>query len=145
MFVKTFLAFLLIGLSCTSAHKKGEAASQDQPGSSPNTAKYRKIAEEKYKDHIDYIFNESKTHVLCVRINKSTPKIPESAFSFFVYDLKNDRIIFEDSIADGSVHWTSDHLLEVEQKSGTVSKENPIRSKRYGYDVVTQKKIEISN
>ncbi len=144
MLVKTFLTCVIVFASCTSSPRGGSASSQDMKDSA-SVAKYETIAIERYKDRIEYVFNESKVFVLCIHSNKPTAKMPESIVSFFVYDLKMNRVILEESIRDGSVRWIDEQRIEIVQKTGTVSKEDQSRVQRYVYDVMTQKKTEIPN
>ena len=140
---KTIIMFLTILVSCTSA-KKTSVASQENQHGSPAVEKYKTLAMEKYNDRIDYISNESKTYVLCSKTNKSTPKIPQNSLFFFVYDLKNDRVVIEESVVDGSVTWISDHQIEIIQKTGIVTKDNPDHRQGYIFDLNTGEKSTLS-
>ena len=142
MFVKTFLTFFFVLTSCISSQPGAGVSSQEKKEPAVMT-KYEMIAVEKFTDHIDYVFNETKTHVLCMKTNKATPKMPESTVTFFVYELQNEKIVFEESVADGSVHWITDRRLEIVQKTGTVSKNDPGRRLVYLFDVDAGKKIEV--
>lgn len=146
MFVKIIFTFLLLILvSCTSAKKSNSAVSQEKNDTLPAVEKYKTLAVEKYKDQIDYVFNQSKTHVLCARTSKPTPKMPENNVSFFVFDLNHENIIFEESIVDGSVTWINNRQLEIIQKTGIISGENPDRRHGYIFDVESKTKTDLLN
>ena len=143
MFVKTFLTCVFVLASCTSPQRGGSVSSQEKNDLN-YAAKYETIAIERYKERIEYIFNESKTHVLCMKTSKPTTKMPKSTVSFFVFDLNSEKIVFEDAIADGSLRWINDRQLEIVQKTGTVSKKDPDRRQGYLFDLDTGKKLELS-
>jgi hypothetical protein len=142
MIVKTFLTFLSLLVSCTSSPRGGGASIQEKKEPVVMT-KYEMIAVEKFKDHIDYVFNETKTHVLCMKTNKATPKMPESTVTFFIFELKNEKIVLEESIVDGAVRWVNDRQMEIIQRTGTVSKNDPDRTKSYLFDLDSGKKTEL--
>jgi hypothetical protein len=103
---------------------------------------YETIAAEKYGDNIEYIFNSPKTHVICLKRNKPSPQIPQNQISFFIYDLKNGEIIFEESSIDAEVRWKSEDQVEVRITPGIVSGEETAEDFIYVYDVISRKKIK---
>lgn len=138
---KTIIMFLTILVSCTSA-KKTSVASQENQHGSPAVEKYKTLAMEKYKEGIDYVFNESGSFVMCVHAAKPSAEHPQKTISFFVYDLKNEKILYEESVGDGSVKWKNDVQIEITSKIGIITPSHQSNIIHYVYDVSTQKKLK---
>jgi len=62
---------------------------------------------------------------------------------FFVYDLKNEKVLFEDSLANGSVKWLNDYQIQVSTVPGIVTEDEEVDKKLMGYiyDVKLQRKL----
>ena len=106
-----------------------------------NAEKYQTIAESKYQTGIEYLFNETRTHVLCRHAEKPTTMKPQHRVSFFIFDVKSDSLSFEESLPDGMVAWKNARQVEVTAYPGMVKKDDsPLPG--YVYDVVTGKKID---
>lgn len=104
--------------------------------------KYRSLAVEKFKENIDYVYNESKSFVLCVSAAKPTALKPQNSIRFFVYDINNDAIVMEESLTDGSARWINDRSIEVRYALGVDSKDPAVpHSGSYLFDVLTKEKI----
>jgi len=107
-----------------------------------NNEKYRKIAEEKYKNNISYTFNQNKTYVLCKKHVKPSSKMPQSSVLFFVYDMVNDQIIYEKSIDNGDVKWATDDQLQISIIPGNITGDEDLNKFKYLYDLKEQKIIK---
>ncbi|MBL7959684.1 hypothetical protein JNL27_05525 [bacterium] len=142
MFTKTIVMFLAILVSCTSAQKSNSSAFQEKQDLSPAVEKYKTLAMEKYKEGIDYVFNESGSFVMCVHAAKPSAEHPQKTISFFVYDLKNEKILYEESVGDGSVKWKNDVQIEITSKIGIITPSHQSNIIHYVYDVSTQKKLK---
>lgn len=139
MIVKTFLTSLSLLISCTSSQPGGGASIQEKK--EPAMTKYEMIAVEKFKGHIDYVFNETKTHVLCSHSDKANAMNPRRTVSFFIYDLTKDTVLYEDAVGDGSVKWKNDHQVEILTKIGVITPGHQSNIIRTLYDLHLQKKI----
>lgn len=119
-------------LSCTASKEAQE--------------KYKILAADKYRENVDYVFNESKSFVLCQNLSKSTILKPENAIRFFVYDMKNDAVVIEESYANGSVRWINDHAIEVTYHLGVASKDPSLpHSGKYIFDIITKQRSTDQN
>jgi hypothetical protein len=121
------VGFLILQcVSCGSSRKdvrEPEAATQ----------RYRTIAVQKYGPDAGFVFNASKTVVLCVKKSKPSSQDPQQRVSFFVFDLSIDSAIFEDNISDGSVRWQDDFSILVSIVPGIVKSDESSAVKKYGY------------
>lgn len=124
-----FIVVLLVIPACVSSSKP--------PASGKATENYKTLASKKYGEGVDCTFNESKTHVLCLKQEKVklSPAIPQNPLRFFVYDLQNEKIVYEDSIEDGSVLWISNSELQIMIIPGIVSGDENPEDFTYIYDV----------
>jgi len=129
-----FVLALLILPACVSSSKP--------PASVKATENYKTLATEKYGEGVDCTFNESKTHVLCLKREKVklSPAMPQNPLRFFVYDLHNEKIIYEDSIEDGSVRWISNSELQISIIPGIISGDENPEDFTYIYDVKLQQR-----
>ena len=103
---------------------------------------YRTIAEKRYVGEVNYIFNESNTFVICQKRYK-TNQADISPLDFFVFDLKNEKIAFEESEVKGEVCWLNDHQIKVSLVPGIVTGDEQADRKLFGYiyDLNLRKKI----
>ncbi len=130
-------------LSCSSSKQTSPRNNQIQTIS---TKTYQVIAEEKYEGRVDFLFNSSKTYVLCINEEKETSNPGFSPLKFFVYDLKAERVIFEDMPGRANIKWISPDNFEVDVVPGIVrgDEEANSASPGYVYDCKLQKKIKRS-
>jgi hypothetical protein len=133
------LFFLLIS-ACASAPKNSANLPQEKKTEQSTSEKYKALAISKYETDIEYVFNESKTVVVCAQSQKRTIEKPRHSLKFFVYDVAKDRVIFEESLADGEVVWKNDHEIKITQRLGTAQKDGS-NMVTYVFDVITQKKV----
>jgi hypothetical protein len=131
--------FLLTG-ACASAPKNSANLLQEKKDEKSASESYKTLAISKYQVDIEYIFNDIKTLVVCARSQKLTNEKPQHSLKFFVYDVGNDKVLFEESLADGEVVWKNDHQILVTRRMGTAQKDGSNIS-TYVFDLMTQKKI----
>jgi len=108
-----------------------------------NQPSYVRIATEKFLNDIIYVFNPAKSHVLCVKSSKSTQRFLYPPLVFFIYDIRNEKIVYGESLNNGSIKWVNDTQIEVSLIPGVVSGLEEIDKKARGfvYDLTTHKKI----
>lgn len=117
----TFLAFLISG--CRSSLPKSEL----------ETEPYRRVAVERFGPAAEFIFNEGRTHVICVRRTKPTTTHPQATLDFFVWEISTKVIIHEQHVPDGSVKWLDDVHLQVDMIPGIVQGNDSASSADHGY------------
>lgn len=132
---------LLVGsvLSCTS-HR-------DVRQQQPSIARYQVLAREKYGNGVEFTPNSTKTAVLCFKMSKPTPQLPQQQVAFFVFDLVSDTVMYEDNIPNGSVQWKDDFSIVVNITPGIEKGEDVSPPSRHGYiyDIRIRKTRELNS
>ena len=127
------LVFSILTIGCSSSK------STDTTRMSADTTRmetYQSIAEEKLEGKIVYEMNENESYVLCkTYILRDNVKY----VSFFVYDLKNEKVTYEPKLRTRNVNWTSEHQITVNLFMGIPTGEGTDNS--FNYDVVKKRKI----
>jgi hypothetical protein len=143
--VKTILQItvglvLLLFVSCGSSRK-------DIKEPDPGALRYRSIAMEKYGPGAEFLFNEARTAVVCLKKSKPTPRLPQKRVGFIVFDLLSDSIVFEDNIPNGSVDWKDNFSVLVNITPGTEKAEDvtPQTIHGYIYDIRIRKARELNS
>ena len=117
---------LLLFVSCGSSRK-------DLKEPESGFARYQAEAVQKYGQGAEFVFNDNKTAVLCVKKSKPSSQYPQQQVSFFVFDLSIDSTIFEDNISNGSVSWKDGFTILVSTVPGMVKSDEPSAGRKYGY------------
>ena len=105
----------------------------------PNEA-YMVVATQKFNAHISYLFNDTKSHVLCVNQAKATMQNPFPSLSFCVYDLSENNIVYEESIYKGRVRRLNADQIEISSTPGMITKAYKKEDSMYVYDLKTGEK-----
>ena len=133
-FLKWLALNCLFFIACSTSKMDSQRSSNSQT--------YKSIAAGKYGKGIEYLFNEPKTYVVCLKRVKPTAQAPQNQTSFFIYDLEKEEIIFEESSIDAEVKWKSDTQVEVKITPGIISGDETEDDFIYLYDVRSRKKIK---
>ncbi|NOZ47414.1 MAG: hypothetical protein GXO79_11620 [Chlorobi bacterium] len=99
---------------------------------------YKNIAFQKFGNSVLYIINKTNTYVICYKQNKTSAYNPNNNLQFFVFDLLNNKIIFEDVLYNGSVNWIEPFVIKVISKPEMV-KEGTSGKTGYLYNVKNEK------
>ena len=99
----------------------------------PRAARYEMLARGKYGTGAEYVYNSSRTAVLCVMNSKPTTQSPQQRVSFFLYDLVADSALIEDNLANGSVAWRDDFSVVVKMVPGIERGDERLSHQRPGY------------
>jgi hypothetical protein len=116
---------LLLLVSCASSRKDVRERE--------SVRGYEAVASEKYGKGVEFVFNDRKTAVLCLKISKPSAFNPQQPVSFFVYDFSADSTIFEDKITNGSVSWKDTFTVLVNTVPGMVKSDDSSAMKKSGY------------
>ncbi len=129
----------LVFAFCASSNKTDKSESEPI-GTAQPVLKYETIAKAKYSGDIVYIPNPNNTYMLCVNRLKPTNENPFPSFSYFIYDLAKDEVIYEDTESNGDVLWKNNDQLMIHVFPGQIRTEDdkPIV---YIYDIKKQKKF----
>lgn len=135
--LQKFAAFILITILINACCGSKESAKIQISGD------YKKIAESKLGDNYKIIFNSDSTYLTAYQLNKNSNENILPALKFFVYDLSEEKILFEDNLPNGKVEWINDHQVKVSTTPGIVSGKEEKNKSLFGYtyDVNLKKKI----
>lgn len=94
---------------------------------------YKTLAQRKLGEGADYLFNADRSRVICLQKMKRTATRTIPALRFFVYDLKSDKIIFEDAPGNANIRWAGTGKIEVRLVPGIVRGDVDERAQLRGY------------
>ncbi len=137
MKIRVVLLILYFIVSCKSV----ETDKKENQLEALNTEKLTLIATEKYEKNFTLEYNSNKDFALCIHKNKSNIPGPES-INFFVYDLMNNKITYENNISKGSVSWQSEYEIKLEEIPGTIQK-NMTSTNVYILNIKTNSKTKL--
>jgi hypothetical protein len=129
----TLLITILVLNACSKSN---------QPNSSVN---YEDLARQKYGMAEDYtcIENASKKLVLCKHMI-SDPDISLKSWDYFVYEVENEKIIFENTVDKGNVKWYSETEIEISKTPGTMTSDETMQDYAWIINILDGKKIKKS-
>ena len=128
-----FLSFLLLLCGCTAARNK----------CAPRRARLRSVAVEKYGAFYRTSFNSDRRFAIVRKQEKESALDPNPALQFFVFDMKNGVVVFEDNVGAARVRWNNSRQIEVVVTPGTVSRDRADEIPGYRVDVETGLKFLI--
>ncbi|RMD90032.1 MAG: hypothetical protein D6813_09800 [Calditrichaeota bacterium] len=105
-----------------------------------NLPGYQIIAQKKWGSSTQFLFNTDSSFVICLKQAKPTAKNPLPRLSFFIYDINKERILFEDSFENGTIHWMGPYQVEVIPMPGTVTVRGAVYS--WIYDLKNKKRYQ---
>ena len=107
------------------------------------TKSIRVVATEKFGRDYKIFNNKSTTFAICLNEKNRLKAAEVNRISYFIFDIKNSEIIFEDSLSNSNVGWENDNLVTVTRIPGMIKKndESINRNKIYSFDVLSRKKL----
>jgi hypothetical protein len=95
------------------------------------------LAEQRYGTDVEYLPNEGKSFVICLNRPKVPPGNPLQPLRFFVFDMENAAIVFQDSLENADINWLDNTRFAVRIIPGIITEgEEP---DGYEFDVLTRK------
>jgi hypothetical protein len=110
-----------------------------------NGEKLKLLALDKYGLNYQIEYNSGKSFAVVVSQNRATAENPNPYLSYFVYNLLEASIVFEDNPGSAQIVWKSPNMIEVLITPGTISDEKQNNKYGYTYDVILNKKIKINS
>lgn len=98
---------------------------------------YMALAKETLGDKAKFDFNSDRSYVLCQSEPGSRPN--NTAFSFFVYSMKEEKAVMEQNVSSGFVKWLSALEIEVFTTPGFMRNDQSRDDFTQVYHVVTGK------
>ena len=109
---------------------------------SPNEKKtYQEIALEKFGEKIDCKLNSNRSYVLCKKMLPVPVLNPNQLIEFFVYDIQQDKIIYENKIANAKINWHNNTQLLISKQKGYITSPTDTGKRTYIFDLQSNKKI----
>ena len=135
--IKKYLLLVIFSLfifSCTGSRVKQKLRDGE--------ASYKKIAAQKYLLNVKYLFSPDSMNVACYKVEPQSKENYKPQFKFFIYNLKTNKIVFEDNSRSDKIEWIGNSKLRVSKRPGIVSvkPEENRKSLGYVYDLTKHKK-----
>ncbi len=130
------LTIVQVLVSCASARMDSVAVDA--------VSKYSQLAIEKYHDNITYRENLAHSYVICYKQSRPGSLNPYPPLQFFVYAIKTDQILFEDSLSNGSIKWLNEYQFQVSTVPGIVTHDEEANKQLMGYIYDIQLKRKLS-
>lgn len=130
----TSLAFFLsacLSSAEQAASKTGEGQMTEQDG----VPAYRQLAENRLKGQIEYLWNNSRSHVLCVSHDKTLSRdaAMHRPTAFLILAAGESEVVFEDRPVNATIKWASDYVVHVALSPGIVRGDEENNPGEYGY------------
>ncbi|RDC61682.1 hypothetical protein [Adhaeribacter pallidiroseus] len=106
-----------------------------------NSSGYRQLAESRLGGKVQYAFNE--THTLVLGFSSEPMAAPgiTHLLRFLVIALKDNRLLYEDQIANAQVEWYNNAQLKIRTSPGILQNQLNQPKNYYLYDLETQQKL----
>ena len=121
----------LFVLSLLTACNSSKTSSVAQVGD------YKAVAEDKLGSEVNFEHSPDDEYVLCYKETKGTAKYPQNTIEYFVYDLKKNEVIKEDTFGPGDIKWYDTQSLEIFQIPGVMPEGKTKDHFTYIYNVKT--------
>ena len=79
---------------------------------------YKEIAFYKYENDTLFTFSIEKSYILCQKAISKNNLNPNILNDFFVFDISNNKIIYEDKLSGAKINWYSDFELRITLQKG---------------------------
>ncbi len=133
IFIQLFSLCLFFG--CAATNK----LSQQETRNAKKT--YQQIAHEKFGEETEYKLNLSKNQVLCIKLFTDPVLNPNQLVEFFVYDIHQDKVIYEDKIANAKISWHTNTQLMINIQKGYIDHPTDTGKASYIFDLQSKKKL----
>jgi hypothetical protein len=104
---------------------------------------YLEIALEKFGEKVEYKLSPNKSYVLCKKMLPVPVLNPNQLIEFFVYDIQQDKIIYEDKIANVKISWHNNTQLVITRQKGYITTPTDTGKWTYIFDIQSKKKITL--
>jgi len=131
--IQIFIMCLLYG--CVQTNKLRQQEILDA------TKTYQQIAQQKLGDKVECELNSNMNYALCKKVIPEPKLNPNQLIEFFVYDIQNEEIIFEDKIPNAKIAWYNNTQLLITKQKGYITDHTDTGKWTYIFDLLSKKKI----
>ncbi len=130
---------ILITLFLISCCNKEISKSTNATNKPPKSYLLKSAAQTRFGNNYKIVFNQDGNYALCTGFDKTQKAVSQT--KFFIFDVKENKITFEDNVVNGEVNWAGKYKIVVKRLPGIVQKfQKPAPINLYFYNVITQKK-----
>jgi hypothetical protein len=122
------LNYFILGIFLVSLYGCSSTAHQ-------KTVDYQSMAKEKYGKDIRFLYNTLGTAVVCMHSDISTAPNPIPYLNFFIFDVKNNKVLHEAEIPGGSIRWIDNYRVEIKSKPEVMIRNVEPITKSYIFDI----------
>lgn len=127
---------ILMLISCGSSKKESARLTRNEA--------YKVVAAQKYNAPIQHLFNDTKSHVLCFNQTRASTRNPFPSLSFFIYDLKSEKVIYEETLDNGRVLWLNENQVQITVIPGVITSAHKKEDTIYIYDLKTGQREKLT-
>jgi hypothetical protein len=88
-----------------------------------------------------YDWNIDSTHILAINKKGKVSSIHLAPLEYFIYDVKNDSVVFRETLTGGTAKWISPSQIQVNIVPGNITDDEELENLKYKFDVIKNKKI----
>lgn len=79
------------------------------------------LIKENFGESAQVIYNESGTHLLCLKVQVPSPEYPSNQLYFGIIDVAYGKIIYKEQKYNANVSWVDDVTIQVKSRPGVRS------------------------
>jgi hypothetical protein len=134
--------FILFSLSLASlALVTDSCKTSKNQTSEPVKLKLEELAEAQLGSPYDMAMNTTEKYALVSKKLKTRPNDAYPALRFFIYDMKAEESIYQNTEPGGKAEWESDHIVKITSYIGIPNPDESDKGpKTYRFNVITKKK-----
>jgi hypothetical protein len=126
LFLQIIIAFMMLQL-LTSCSTKTKLISEE--------------IHSKFGAKYIYDWNIDSTHILAINKKGKVSSIHLAPLEYFIYDVKNDSVVFRETLTGGTAKWISPSQIQVNIVPGNIIDDEELENLKYKFDVIKNKKI----
>jgi len=103
--------------------------------------KLKEIADERFGNKHYIHYNKDSSYAIVKKQTKARKNEAFLSTTFFIYEIGNEEILYEEVIHRGDVKWFNNNLVEINSIPGIIKGDESMNTKSY-YDVLSKKKLQ---
>lgn len=115
--------FVIIFVGCKSNSQSPSMQTKNEPPEQKMQS-LEQVAREKFGDEYQIDWNPSKKAVLVIQKAQDRKRNPFPTLRFLLYDFDQKLVLFEDTVAKGTVDWVNEEEVKVNTIQGMMRSRN---------------------